>query len=292
MAMNATNTKVYRNYSDTNDNVRNSYRSARMNQTHKFAINMRKKYNEHEKIPLNIWDAINKLDNFVDMSDPDINVPNLYHLLQTAEAIRKDGLPEWFQVVGLIHDLGKIMFIWGDDESGTSATTQWGVVGDTFLTGCKIPDTVIYPEFNSLNPDMSNPLYNTDLGIYSGGCGLENVICSWGHDEYIYRVLLDNNIGLDQKYNKAGDHLSAVFPAEALYIIRYHSLYLLHDAGEYRHLMNEMDNKMLPLVKQFNKYDLYTKEDINTEEFKDYVTNLKPYYEGLVKKYLGETIYF
>lgn len=31
------------------------------------------------------------------------------HLLQTAEAIRRDGKPEWMQVVGLVHDLGKLL---------------------------------------------------------------------------------------------------------------------------------------------------------------------------------------
>ena len=30
--------------------------------------------------------------------------------------------------------------------------------------------------------------YNTKLGIYKEGCGIENVIMSWGHDEYLYHV--------------------------------------------------------------------------------------------------------
>ena len=33
---------------------------------------------------------------------------------------------------------------------------------------------------------MENSKYNTDLGIYDEGCGLDNVTCSWGHDEYLY----------------------------------------------------------------------------------------------------------
>ena len=31
---------------------------------------------------------------------------------QAAEAIRKDGHPRWMQLTGLIHDLGKVMWIW------------------------------------------------------------------------------------------------------------------------------------------------------------------------------------
>jgi hypothetical protein len=42
------------------------------------------------------------------------------------------------------------------------------------------------------NPDYNNPAYNTKLGIYSEGCGLENVLMSWGHDDYMYLVYLLN----------------------------------------------------------------------------------------------------
>lgn len=38
------------------------------------------------------------------------------------------------------------------------------------------------------NPDFNNPNYNTKAGIYSQGCGLENVLMSWGHDDYMYLV--------------------------------------------------------------------------------------------------------
>ena len=39
-----------------------------------------------------------------------INLPNNMHLFQTAERIRKDNLPDWMQLIGLIHDLGKILY--------------------------------------------------------------------------------------------------------------------------------------------------------------------------------------
>ena len=95
---------------------------------------------------LNIFD----LNVFIDVSDPDINLPNLHHLFQTAEAIRQDGHPEWLQLTGLLHDLGKIMYLWDNDEDGTSIKEQWAICGDTFVVGCKIPNNVVYPEFNSL----------------------------------------------------------------------------------------------------------------------------------------------
>ena len=36
---------------------------------------------------------------------------------------------DWFHLVGLIHDLGKVMAFFGEP--------QWAVVGDTFPVGCK-----------------------------------------------------------------------------------------------------------------------------------------------------------
>ena len=36
--------------------------------------------------------------------------------------------------------------------------------------------------------------YNSKLGIYREGCGIENVIMSWGHDEYLYHVSFRHNV--------------------------------------------------------------------------------------------------
>ena len=45
-------------------------------------------------------------------SDPDIDLPNIIHAFQTAEQIReKYPDKEWFQITGLIHDLGKVRFV-------------------------------------------------------------------------------------------------------------------------------------------------------------------------------------
>lgn len=40
------------------------------------------------------------------------------------------------------------------------------------------------------NPDRENPIYNTKNGIYKEGCGLNDVVMSWGHDDYMYLVIL------------------------------------------------------------------------------------------------------
>lgn len=39
------------------------------------------------------------------------------------------------------------------------------------------------------NPDRENPVYDTKNGVYKEGCGLNNVVMSWGHDDYMYLVI-------------------------------------------------------------------------------------------------------
>lgn len=59
-----------------------------------------------------IMDALIKLNDLVDESDPDVDVPNIVHAFQTAERIRIEHPDEdWFHLTGLIHDLGKVSII-------------------------------------------------------------------------------------------------------------------------------------------------------------------------------------
>ena len=252
----------FRKY-DHNTEVKKTYKIAREKQTFKYANRMLYKFLERKREVINFWEVIDKLSGFIDKSDPDINIPNAHHLFQTAEAARKDNMPEWFQLVCILHDMGKIMYLWGNDEDGTSVETQWGVVGDTFILGCKIPDTIVYPEFNELNESYNEK----KLGRYPENFGLEMCTISWGHDEFMYRVLKQNN---------------NTIPEEGYYIVRYHSLYLWHDKNEYEYLESAKDRNMKPWVQKFNKYDLYTKEDIETD-----IEELKKYYSKLVLKFFG-----
>jgi inositol oxygenase len=130
---------------------------------------------------MSVWEALEMLNTLVDESDPDTSVGQIEHLLQTAEAIRRDGKPDWMQLTGLIHDLGKLLCFFG-------AEGQWDVVGDTFIVGCKFPREIIYPDTFAANPDSYDPKLRTELGIYEPNCGLDNAILSWGHDQYIYEI--------------------------------------------------------------------------------------------------------
>lgn len=101
----------FRNYEDSDRQkvVENHYRMMRTNQTVAFVEKMYKKYHKFDKKQMTIWEAFDVLEGYVDSSDPDTELPNIEHAFQTAEGIRAAGLPDWFQLVGLIHDLGKMV---------------------------------------------------------------------------------------------------------------------------------------------------------------------------------------
>ncbi|CAN5152546.1 hypothetical protein BH23BAC1_BH23BAC1_49080 [soil metagenome] len=267
--------KDFRNYEkgDITAAVKEHYRKMRSRQTYDYVLRMKAKHLTFSH-PMDLWDAMEKLNDLIDVSDPDLNLPNIQHLAQSAEAIREDKRPEWMQFVGLIHDLGKMMYLWGSDEDGTSQAEQWGLVGDVFVVGARLPETTVYPEFNELNPDMHVPRYNTDLGVYQEGCGLDNIHLAWGHDEYFYQVLKN--------------HPTNRIPEEGMVMIRYHSFYPWHTGGSYEKLTNKTDDKYKEWIKDFNQYDLYSKSNkiFQLEE-------LNEYYKPLAEKYLGNApIYF
>ena len=229
----------FRQYEDAKPEVKAFYLEQHTKQTVAYNLKARNDFKSKTRAEMTIWQAMEKLNTLIDESDPDTSLSQIEHLLQAAEAMRKDGKPRWMQLTGLIHDLGKLLFFF--DAQG-----QWDVVGDTFPVGCAFDEGIIYGKKSfAANPDIHDPIYNTKYGIYSPGCGLDNVMLSWGHDEYLYHIA------------KAQSKL----PEEALAMIRYHSFYPWHSAGAYYDLMDEHDHEMLKAVKAFNPYDLYSKSD-------------------------------
>jgi len=253
---------TFRQYEDACDRVRNFYREQHEKQTVAYNLAARNKFYSASRVRprMTIWQAMEKLDTLIDESDPDTSLSQIEHLLQSAEAIRRDGKPRWMQVTGLIHDLGKLMLFFPElDTQG-----QWDVVGDTFPVGCAFDKRIVYPDTFVNNPDSKDAIYSTKNGIYSEGCGLDNVMLSWGHDEYLYHVVKDQS----------------ELPDEALAMIRYHSFYPWHREGAYRQFMVEKDWAMLKAVQAFNPYDLYSKSDEVPK-----VEDLKPYYMGLINEF-------
>jgi len=263
--------EVFRNYVDSvyQERVSETYRKSHTFQTVAYAHRMREEICSLKKAKMSVWEAIEFLEEIIDESDPDTNLPQIVHLLQTAEAIRKEWPgPEydWFHLTGFLHDLGKVLA-----HPKLYNLPQWSTVGDTFPVGCKFSKKNIFPEHFKDNEDSSNPLYNTKYGMYTPNCGLSNVLMSFGHDEYFYQVCVQNKCTL---------------PVAGLYVIRFHSFYPWHNKGAYTHLCDEQDNEMLKWVKEFQKFDLYSKDDSNCMNLKE----LTAYYKGLINKYFPEVL--
>ena len=247
--------EAFRDYrAEARPSVKEFYRLNHRFQTFDFVQEKKREYLPLRKRRMGIWEAMEFLNTLVDDSDPDTDLGQIEHLMQTAEAIRRDGHPRWFILTGLIHDLGKILCLFGEP--------QWCVVGDTFPLGCAFSERIVFPEFFADNPDSQNVAYQSACGIYTTGCGLDQVQLSWGHDEYLYQVV------------------KPYLPESALYMIRYHSFYPGHKERAYDHLMNDHDREMFRWVRAFNPYDLYSKAAARPD-----VATLRPFYEELIAEF-------
>src|SRR4029453_7718869 len=252
----------FRNYGEgARASVRELYRLNHTQQTLDFVPAQKRKYLTLDRRRMTAWEALELVETLVDDSDPDIELGQIEHALQTAEAIRAAGPPRWFVVTGLVHDLGKVLCSFGEP--------QWAVVGDTFPVGCAFRPSVVLHELFADNPDTRVALYSTRLGVYEEGCGLDQVEMSWGHDEDLYQVVKDR------------------LPPEALAIIRYNSFSPAHPEGDYGFLMNARDRELFEWVRAFNPYDLYSKSPVRPDR-----RALEPYYRELVAEFFPEPLRF
>src|SRR5437660_7070398 len=138
----------FRNYeADARHSVREFYRLNHRHQTYDFVQAKRTEYLSLNRRQMSVWEALEYLNTLVDESDPDTDLSQLDHLLQTAEQIRRDGHPRWFILTGLIHYLGKILCLYGKP--------QWAVVGDTFPVGCAWSGRIVFHNFFELNSDKN-----------------------------------------------------------------------------------------------------------------------------------------
>ncbi len=249
----------FRDYAHARPEVERFYKLNHTHQTLDFVLAKKRDYLALTRRSMTVWETLDFLNTLVDDSDPDIDFTQIEHALQTAEAIRAANQPRWFIVTGLVHDLGKILCLFGEP--------QWAVVGDTFPVGCRWSPKIVHSHLFAENPDSQIAEYQTECGIYEPGCGLDRVHMSWGHDEYIYHVVKDR------------------LPQEALYMLRYHSLYPWHKEGEYEYLANDTDRAMVKWVRAFNRYDLYSKGAPRPN-----VEALMPYYQELAQEFFPDRL--
>jgi inositol oxygenase len=193
-----------------------------------------------------VLERFDALAGIFDESDGDLEgMSQLGHALQTANAMRRDGLDEDWLVLGLVHDLGKILAQHG--------LAQEFVVGDIHPLGCAFSPKIKFAHHLAENPDAREPRYATRCGVYQPGCGLERVTFAFGHDEYLSEVLRDH------------------VPYEVAWVIRHHSFQSI--AEDYLHLFDARDRALREShMKPFARYDLYSKdpEACSTEHLEAY----------------------
>ena len=303
---------MFRNYLNDNNNCINIlYKNMYKNQNYqeKKYIVSKLKYEKKYKIK-DIFLLLNKV---IDSSDPDTNVSQTEHGYETAQSIKNNffinnnlkninikdlfNKEEWFLLdskyknlydttidklyknikdwswlilVGLIHDLGKVLVL---EEFGKF--DEWFSVGDIYPLGCAFHKSNIFYEKNYHKEciDYNNSKYNQKLGIYKYNIGFDNIEMTFSHDYYLSECLKRSNTNL---------------PYEALYIIRYHSFYSWHTPKNnirgYEYLANETDWKYLPLLKLFQKSDLYSKKNDFNKNFDI------QFFHNLIDKYIKEPI--
>lgn len=304
----------FRDYEKCNNQVTLLYKNMYINQTYSTKKNIiaNLKFDKQYKIK-DIFPLLNKVK---DSSDPDTSLPQIIHGYQTAEAIKEELFDnnkieilnirdlfsgeewflldnkhkklyenikfvdfynninnwDWLILIGLIHDLGKILVL---DEFG--GYDEWFSVGDIYPLGCIFHSSNIYYEknFHKLCTDFNKFNKSIDYnGLYKKNIGFDNIEMTFSHDYYLSQSLLKSKTNL---------------PYEAIYIIRYHSFYSWHTPRNnirgYEDLANDNDWKYLPLLKLFQKFDLYSKSDSKENNF-DY-----NYYDELIEKYVPNFIY-
>jgi inositol oxygenase len=159
---------VFRNYeAPARDSVREFYRLNHRHQTLDFVRAKKREFLGLDRKVLTMWEALELVDTLVDDSDPDLDLGQMEHALQTAEAMRADGRPRWFVVTGLVHDVGKVLCFFGEP--------QWAVVGDTFPVGCAFSPKIVYPSSSRRTrtpacPNTGLPWASTRRAAASTGC--------------------------------------------------------------------------------------------------------------------------
>lgn len=185
--------------------------------------------------PFHAWSSDDTIESSNMVSSPSLRT--LSFLM--AEAARDEGLPDWVQLVALIHELGEAVKNLDPNNTGKMAESiyDWTISTRSRVVGCRVPDCATFSEFRHLTADSLDVRYNTDTGVYESNCGLDSVMLVWSGAEFMYHLLRHNSTAL---------------PMEALAMVRYFLLGDWHEHQEYTSITNECDNDMLPWVRDFD----------------------------------------
>jgi predicted HD phosphohydrolase len=197
-------------------------------QTPELALSLRKKYEPPVFGEVYVYDLLHRLAECIDPTDTELYcVDQLVHTLQVAEGMIDDGIEEEALILAaLVHDLGKLTELLGEN-----------------------------PEY------INGP--NEPIGDNVPGCGLDNLVTTWNHDEFAYQ--------------KVKDHV----PDHVAWLVRFHSLRF--DMS--KQYMDDRDKEY------YEKYlGLFRKYDLGTKSVYKLPKRRLPYYKGIITKYFPNKI--
>jgi inositol oxygenase len=145
---------------------------------------LRAKYAEPVFGEMRVWDLVVQQARCIDSSDSGLFLASQeVHVLQMLDGMDRDGVTDPDLVLSaIIHDVGKLLLLTGEDPANVTGT-------------------------------------NEPIGAYDDGCGLDNCVFQWNHDEFGYSGFKD------------------YVPDHVAWLLRYHSI----DPARWFHLMDERD---------------------------------------------------
>lgn len=223
---------------------------------------------------LRVWEAVSLLKRLKLSSKESV----FENSLAVAELCRKQFPGErWLHVAGLLHNLG---FVTVMKEFGSRPL--WKVLGETFPVGCKFSEDISYSHYFSSNPDRRKKIFNSHVGAYKRGCGLDELRMSWSASEYLCTVL-----GMEKA--KANHKL----PKQAMFLLRYHKFYSLLLPGQHYHdFMTLEDEQNLQVLIEFNRiqFEASSPQSKQQEELEEEVD--LEYYKDLVEEFFPNPLGF
>ena len=108
-----------------------------------YSLLQHKKWLNFTHAKMSIMDCLDMLANFLDESDPDVDEANMIHAYQTAERIRAAHPDKpHMHLAGLVHDLGKIMSVWGEEQWAVTGTGDGHPIENISFQATRIPSAV------------------------------------------------------------------------------------------------------------------------------------------------------
>ncbi|KAG2527222.1 hypothetical protein JM16_003315 [Phytophthora kernoviae] len=197
------------------------------------------------------------------------------YMLATADAVKKDGHPDWLQLAVFLRALGMLFLCWTDDDNAvlrSISAQEWMDRNTTWVVGMPIPSSIEFPELNELNLDHSSAAKGSE-SMVDKHCGLEHVMLPWTSDEYLYRVLSGNKTTL---------------PTEAFDVVRLWSFNTWHQQNNYEELCAPQDIDTKEWVNSITKVASVGDDVVQQVSVNDSL----PYYLQLAEKYFSDILHW